>query len=279
MAKAPEDRYGTCLDLIRDFRAEAEGMAGPPPVPLVPAAADPHPRGGDGGRRQSVPSATMSSDKLDSAVRRLRGRRPPRVLALTGVLLLVLAVAAILFVRNREEPLSNSFAGNNLVPFSFRYPGGWQQEGQEVQVVFSPRAGELLPLFSRLADGWAQAGPVVDQHPSEAVGLFTFFGATRLDGATVEEIQQQLQTLLPQEVRFSQAHDRVLVGGYLADRLEGSLRDPRNQAAALRFQCYVVHVQPPEPKSVFLVYFSSSADFDSRKALFARITGSVDFLS
>jgi hypothetical protein len=137
----------------------------------------------------------------------------------------------------------------------------------------------LLPLFSRLADGWAQAGPVVDQHPSEAVGLFTFFGATRLDGATVEEIQQQLQTLLPQEVRFSQAHDRVLVGGYLADRLEGSLRDPRNQAAALRFQCYVVHVQPPEPKSVFLVYFSSSADFDSRKALFARITGSVDFLS
>jgi tRNA A-37 threonylcarbamoyl transferase component Bud32 len=279
MAKAPDDRYGACLDLIRDFRAEVEGKAGPPPAPVPPAAADAHPRRDDGGWQRSVPSATMSADKIDTAVRRLRGRRPPRILALAGVLVLVLAVAAVLFVRSREESLSNSFVGNNLVPFSFRYPGGWQQEGQEVQVVFSPRAGELLPLFSRLADGWDRAGPVVDQHPSEAVGLFTFFGTTRLDGATVEEIRQHLQALLPQEVRFSQAHDRALVGGYLADRLEGSLRDPRNQAAVLRFECYVVHVQPPQAKSVFLVYFSSSADFDSRKELFARITGSVDFLS
>src|SRR4029453_18536347 len=109
----------------------SRGARVPPPRPAPP------PRRDDGARRQGAPSATMSSDKVDSAVRRLRTRRPPRILPLAGVLLLGLAISAVLVVRSRAEPLSSSFAGNNLVRFSFRYPGDWQQEGQGVQVVFS----------------------------------------------------------------------------------------------------------------------------------------------
>jgi hypothetical protein len=68
------------------------------------------------------------------------------------------------------------------------------------------------------------------------------------------------------------------VGGYAADRLEGDLREPGGQAG-LRFQCYVVHVAPPEAKTVYLVFFSSSDTFEGRRALFERITESVDFLT
>jgi serine/threonine protein kinase len=261
MAKAPEDRYGSCRDLVTDFRDEVEGRAEPRERPR---------RAADRPRRPPPPPRPPRAGTT--------ARRPRTLLAVAAAVLLLAVVAAVLFVRSRDEPLSAASAKDNLVPFSFSYPEGWQREEQGNQVMFSPHARALLPLFaSHGADGWAETAGLVARSPSEVVGLTTWFGSVRLDGETVEAIQDHLRLFLPQEVQFSTAGDQVVVERYLADRLEGELREPGGQAAALRFQCYVVHVQAPEPKSVFLVFFSSGADFDSRRELFGRIAESVEF--
>jgi hypothetical protein len=292
MAKAPEDRYGACRDLIADFRDEVEGGAGSqerrpgtavdrPSGPPAGGAPNGPPPGNGPRRRQPSRSATMSSDRVDSALAGFVARRSRGTLALAAVVLLVVVVAAVLFVRGRNGGLDNAFARDNLVPFSFRYPGGWQQETQGNQAVFSPHASEALQLFSSLGggDSWTQVGALTDRAPSEMVGLFTFFNTTRVDTETVDQIQVQLRSLLPPDTRFSSARDRLVVGGFAADRLEGDLREPGGQDAVLRFQCYLVHVQPPDAKSVYLVFFSSDATFDGNRKLFERITESVDFLT
>jgi tRNA A-37 threonylcarbamoyl transferase component Bud32 len=262
MAKAPEDRYGSCRQLVADFRDEVEERAEPRERPRRAAAAD-RPRRPP---RQRPPRAGAGS------------RRPRTPLAVAAAVLLLAVVAAVLFVRSRDEPLSASSAKDTLVPFSFRYPEGWQRGEQGNLVVFSPHAGEVLPLFaSHGADGWTETGALVARSPSEMVGLTTWFGSVRLDGETVERIQDHLRLFLPQEVQFSSAGDQVAVDDYLADRLEGELREPGGQGAVLRFQSYVVHVQPPEPKSVFLVFFSAGSEFDGRRELFERIVESVQF--
>jgi serine/threonine-protein kinase len=269
MTKAPEDRYGSCRDLIVDFRDEVEGRAG---------------------SREQRPSATATASADRPARSAAPPRRPPpagpsarrsrRVPALVAaVLLLALVAGGFLYLRGRGDELANSFARNELVPFSFRYPEGWQQAEQGNQEVFSPRARELLSFFIALdGSGWSQVGALTDRAPSETVGLYTFFNGTRMDGQTAEEIQAYLKPFLPREASFSPAHDRLVVGGYAADRLEGALREPGGQSAVLRFQCYVVHAVP-DGRSVYLVFFSSADTFEGRRALFERITKSVDFLT
>jgi tRNA A-37 threonylcarbamoyl transferase component Bud32 len=266
MAKAPEDRYGSCRDLIVDFRDEVEGRPGP---------------------RERRPPATTTADRpvrQPAPPRRpppagLTARRSRRTLALVAAVLLLAVVAGgFLYFRGQGDELATSFTRDELVPFSFRYPEGWQQEVQGNQEVFSPHAGELLPFFISLGGDWPQVSALADRAPSETVGLYTFFNGTRMDGEMVEEIQAYLKPFLPREASFSSAHDRLVVGGYSADRLEGDLREPGGQSAVLRFQCYVVHAVP-DGRTVYLVFFSSADTFEDRRALFERITKSVDFLT
>jgi len=267
MAKAPEDRYGSCRDLIVDFRDEVEGRAG---------------------SRERRPQATTTASADRPGRPPAPPRRPPpagpnarrsrRTLALVAVLLLALVAGGLLYFRGRGDELANSFTRDQLVPFSFRYPEGWEQAVQGNQEVFSPHARELLPFFITLGDGWPEVSALADRDPSETVGLYTFFTSSRMDTKTVEEIQSSLKSLLPREASFSPGGERLVVGGYTADRLEGDLREPGGQAV-LRFQCYVVHVGPPDPKSVILTFFSSSGTFEGRRALFERIRKSVNFLT
>ena len=268
MAKAPDDRYGSCRDLIVDFRDEVEGRAG---------------------SRERRPQATTSTDRpvrppappRRPPPARPTGRRSRRTLALVAVVLLALVAGGFLYFRGRGDDLANSFTRNELVPFSFRYPEGWQQAVQGNQEVFSPHARELLSLFTSLGTGgsWSEVSALADRAPAETVGLYTFFNSNRMDGETVDEIQTYLKSLLPQEASFSPGAQQLVVGRYSADRLEGELREPGGHAAVLRFQCYVVHVAPPEAKSVYLVFFSSADTFEGNRGLFEQIKNSVDFLT
>jgi tRNA A-37 threonylcarbamoyl transferase component Bud32 len=270
MAKAPEDRYGSCRDLIVDFRDEVEGRAGSRerrPQATATASAD---------RPGRSPAPPRRPPPAGPAARRSR-----RTLALVAVLLLAVVAGGFLYFRGRGDELANSFTRDELVPFSFRYPEGWQQAVQGNQEVFSPRPREPLSLFTSLGTGgsWSEVSALADRAPAETVGLYTFFTSTRMDTKTVEEIQSSLKSLLPREASFSPGGDRLVVGGYTADRLEGDLRPPGDQAAVLRFQCYVVHVGPPDAKSVVLVFFSSSDTFEGRRDLFDRVRNSVEFLT
>jgi serine/threonine protein kinase len=266
MAKAPEDRYGSCHDLAADFRAVVEGRSEPPEQP----------RGPDPGRpaRPRRPARQPARPRRDGAA----PRRSRTLLAVAAALLLVLVAAAVLFVRGRGEELGSTSASDNVLPFSFSYPDGWQREAQGGQVMLSPRARELLPLFASLGTvGWPETTALAQRSQAEVVGLYTWFNRARFDGSTVDQIQESLQPLLPSEVRFSPARERMVVGGFTADRLEGELHEPGGQTGGLRFQCYLVHVQPPEAKSVYLVFFSSSATFNGNRELFGRIAESVRF--
>jgi tRNA A-37 threonylcarbamoyl transferase component Bud32 len=279
MAKAPEDRHGSCRELVAEFQAAIEGQAerqrpAPPPGPPPPAPVQRPDR-----RRRS--GATRTSDGRGLALGGFGGRRPGKVAALLAavVALALVATAVFMFTRGGER-LTASFSKDQLVPFSFRHPGSWHKHGSSLQVVFSPYAAEVFPLFGRTGsgDGWGAVGALLDRSPADLVGLYTIFVGTQYrDDQGTEELKQGLTALLPERTSFASTHERVEVGGYPADRLEGTLRDPGGQGKPLQFLCQVVHVQGAEAKTVYLVFFAPSDHFESQRALFDRITATVRF--
>jgi serine/threonine-protein kinase len=225
--------------------------------------------------------STRTSDGRGLVLGGFGGRRPGRIAALLAavVTLALVATAVFMFTRGGER-LTASFSKDQLVPFSFRYPGGWEKHGSSLQVVFSPYAAEVFPLFGRTGsgDGWGAVEALLDRPPADLVGLYTFFGVTQYrDDLGTEELKQGLTALLPERASFASAHERVKVGGYPADRLEGTLNDPSGQGKPLRFLCQVVHVQGVEAKTVYLVFFAPPDRFEGQRALFDRITATVRF--
>jgi tRNA A-37 threonylcarbamoyl transferase component Bud32 len=277
MAKAPEDRHGSCRELVAEFRAAIQEEQAEPhrPAPAPPPAAVQRP---DRRRRSG---STRTSDGRGLVLGGFGGRRPGRIATLLAALVTLALVATAVFMLTRGgERLTASFSKDQLVPFSFRYPGGWEKHGSSLQVVFSPYAAEVFPLFGRTGsgDGWGAVEALLDRPPADLVGLYTFFGVTQYrDDLGTEELKQGLTALLPERASFASAHERVTVGGYPADRLEGTLNDPSGQGKPLRFLCQVVHVQGVEAKTVYLVFFAPPDRFEGQRALFDRITATVRF--
>jgi serine/threonine protein kinase len=281
MAKAPEDRHQSCRELVAEFQAAVRGQAEPHGPAPSPAPQRPAPeKRPDGGRQRSRPTV-RTSNRRDLVLGGFRGRRGGKAAALIAAIVVLVAVSTSLFMfMQGGERLSASFTRNQLVPFSFRYPGDWRKQGSSLQVVFSPYAAEVFPLFGRTGtgDGWGGVGPLMERSPADLAGLYTFFVSTQYrDDAETEELEQGLTPLLPEQVSFAPTHERVRVGGYPADRLEGDLRDPGDQGRTLHFLCHVVHVQGAEAKTVYLLFFATPDGFEGQRDLFDRITETVHF--
>jgi hypothetical protein len=209
--------------------------------------------------------------------------RPPRRFLIIGLvaLLVLAAVPATLLLRSRSQQLSATSAQDQLVPFSFKHPGGWQRQESGVNVVFSPHAGELLPLFSQKGTGgtWEPVNGLLKRDAKGTVGLATSFTSTQVVASDADQLRDALQPLLPASASFSGAAGQLLVGGHAADQLEGELADPASPGSRLHFSAVVVQVQRPEPKTVYLIFFAPTAGFEGNRPLFQRILRSVDFIN
>ena len=70
-----------------------------------------------------------------------------------------------------------------------------------------------------------------------------------------------------------------MVGGVLADQLEGELTDPANANTKLHFMADVVQVQRPDPKTIYLIFFAPQSSFQGKRDLFRQVERSVNFLA
>jgi hypothetical protein len=305
MAKPPDDRYDTCRELALAVQALVGTTGGlavvrPPwsaevdEQPDEPADLEGQPEPAQGWvdwqpaveapverpvEEEPAPAAPARTARGAAPARGRRGRG--RLLALLAAVVVLLAAvpAVLLFRASQRDRLSVAVPRDNLVPFSFKHPGSWRRQSAGINVVFSPAGPELTALFSQkgTGDSWVPVRDLVGG--DKPVGLATSFTSTLVDVATPDQLKAALQGLLPATVSFSAGPEQVLVGGILADRLEGDLTDPANPATRLHFMADVVQVQRPDPKSVYLVFFAPQKSFDANRGLFERVQASVDFLA
>jgi hypothetical protein len=206
-------------------------------------------------------------------------RRARLTVMIVAAAVLLAAIPAVLLIRARNpDRLSVISAQDQLVPFSFKHPSSWERGEFGVNVVFSPSARELAPLFSQKGTGgtWRPVRERLRLDPARAVGLATSFSSTQLESGT-SQLRDSVQLLLPVTATFSSGPEQLLVGGYAADQLEGELADPDDTGTRLHFLAVVVHVQRPNPKTAYLVFFAPRERFESRHALFDEILGTVSF--
>lgn len=299
MAKSPQDRYGSCQDLVADlaealgtprlpvprpaaplpvadFAASTERGYAPAPVTghpsFPPGASQPPPWDGYAPGYDFPGPPPPPEPEPEPAPRARRWLWP----TLAAVVVLAVAAAAALYFTNRGEALSQHFTKNKTVAFSFDYPGNWREQQSGVNTVFSPRADALGSLF--VSNQWGQTASVLRSDPGDVVGLYTSFGFTQLDSQDPEALRQGLQSLLPDDATFEPGQRVVPLKGVSARELQGRLVDPAS-GTELRLVSYVVQVQEPENTSVVLVFVSSPSDFDHNSKLFDRIVATADFLS
>jgi tRNA A-37 threonylcarbamoyl transferase component Bud32 len=261
--QAPEPEAGS------EAEAEAEAEAGQPAQAWEePALAE---------------AGAASTRSRPPRPQRAPGRRGRLVALLAVAAVLLAAIPAVFLVNSFRNPdrLTETSARDNLVPFSFKYPGTWRRNAAGINVVFSPAGRELTTLFSQkgTGDSWKPVNELLKNDPDKAVGLAASFTSTVVEAGSAEQLKEALQPLLPVNATFSAGPDQLLVGGYAADKLEGDLTDPADPGARLHFMAIVVQVQRPEPKTVYLVFFAPQDRFDGKRDLFGQMQDTVDFLS
>jgi serine/threonine protein kinase len=280
MAKAPEDRFGTCRELVTALRValrsgDPPAISGPTavPEPEPPSLGPPDPALDDPALedlaladpalagREAVDAPVVDAASTDHAPapvdaappspsprptirdRLLAGRR--LVVLITVVALVVAGTAGVLLLGGRDE--SATFAATDEVPLSFTYPRQWRQRLHSGQfTVLSPH--NLNNFFSDLEDPWAGVEPWLADDRETVVGVYLPFRTRTLDVDSPQNVETALRGMLSdvagKRMLTFLSHRPVQVDGRPAARVSGRMENPSDQDVSLAFADYAIQVKP-----------------------------------
>ncbi len=205
-----------------------------------------------------------------------RARRRPRLLALLAVIVvLVGGTAAFVLLRGGGNPLNDSFAANDLAPFSFHYPKVWKEE-EHGTLFMSFSAVDVSELFS--SKSWATVDAALQGNPGGVWGMTTHISLSGFDisDANYGQLESEVKNALPGTAGITDHKIGLKVGGYPAVSLQGQVSDPAT-SNTLAFLYYVVQVQAQGPETVHLLFFASPSTFGKRLPVFQASVATIQF--
>ena len=309
MAKAPEDRFGTCRELVTALQVALEESGHPPaisgpraipdPTPPPPPRHDPAPAV-EAPAVRPLPTRRWRMRTRWTRLRLRWVRFPPRRRSgrPTGVAFRPGETWLCCWPWSRcwsPGPRARCCAAGtgrppspptDQVPLSFSYPREWRQHVHPGQfAMLSPH--DLTNFVSDLEDPWAAVRPLLANDRETVVGVFLPFRARTLDVDSKPNVEAALEGLLlevPGKRTLSFLDHRPdKVDGHAADRVSGRMDDPGDQDTSLAFVDYVIQIK--SGVAVHLLLFGpderalGSADFNrlakSVRLDAARVAGEV----
>lgn len=260
MAKDADDRYPSCGAFLTALSRELRGAGGP--TPGVPRAA-------------SAPQRPPAPVQV-KPVRRTSIRRRALLAAVAG---LVAVLAVVIGYRVTSE---NRFTGTELVPLSVSYPAHWHRAGDGMELVFSQRAADLLPLFTAPGgqQDWSRARDLLRNSPREAIGMAVWvMPAADAGPLSLERQQDALRSRLPSKLEFKDPKPSVRLGDSSAIRVDAELTDPADVNARFVLWCYAAPLlDTAQPRTVHVIFFSAQRFIQYRPFTFDRIAESVTLM-
>jgi serine/threonine protein kinase len=269
LAKAPEERYATCTEVVVAIRdvvsAAAMGadvrvrlptttspMTQEAPRPPVRRSADVAAgQAFAAGRPPDVapagterPQPPASVEEPQAPPREPRSRRPGWsrrtkvwIASVVALVLVAGAVGAFLATRGGGTAPPKTFAGSSVTPLAFSYPANWSvRPHTTVFTLLSPAVDDMEPVFA--SDDWALADRLIHGHPGSATGIYSGTNEALDVGASSQGLQETFRFLLPGAPTYSGPAQPTTVGGAKAAKLAGVTRGPGGDE--LQFRTYVV---------------------------------------
>jgi hypothetical protein len=286
LAKAPEDRYPTCRALVAALRTELAGWQAAETSVAHPAGI-PSPAAPESGPQPSIPAAPdVAAEPVErqapaepagpgrSKQRRARTSRfAARTLALLAALVVVVAVGGVLLWRGTRGGMATYDGRLAAAPFALQHPRSWRPDSHSgFFVVFSPT--KLDELFA--GSGWQQAVQALRRDPTSVKGIYARVSYQGFD-INDPDLQDQVTGELGAVggVTFTGDPQSVSVSDRPAVRLDGTLSDPSGPTR-LRFQYYLVPIDPQQQSTAHLMFFATPRDFPAERPLFQRVLTTVD---
>lgn len=205
-----------------------------------------------------------------------RGRSRWLLPGIAGTLaLVVVGLVAFALLRPGGDSLSNRQQRNQLVPFSFSYPGSWSARTDNIHHLVTAAPDATAPLFlpGSQTSNWGPVRKLLDTDAGAVVGMYSTFSRSLVDPTN----KADLQTLLPQGTEFSdEVPQDANVGGLPGKRLTADITDPRS-GDQLSAVTYAVHVTSPQSQLVLLTFFAAPGELAASTSTFDEILGTVSF--